>query len=161
MNTVFLQKICRCCLNESENLTNLFDSITGFDANVVIDGDFTYSDAIYLCTNIRCDIDITDANEQIIELPKLICEFCSKELRSALLFRSKCTTSDNLLREQTIGSCDELIFEHTPDEITKVEFIKINETNSLTVKNVEVCFDISSLKLFFLVGGFFTLFSYE
>lgn len=157
MNTVFLEKICRCCLNESENLTDLFDSITGFDPNVIIDGDFTYSDAIYLCTNIRCDIDITDANDQIIELPKLICELCSKELRSALLFRSKCTTSDNLLREQTIGSCDELIFEHTPDEITKVEFIRVIETNSSTVKSVEVCFDISSLKIFSLVRGFFKL----
>lgn len=146
MNTVFSQKICRCCLNESENLTNLFDIITGFDSNVVIEEDFTYFDAMYLCTNIRCDIDITDANEHVIELPKVICELCLQELRSALLFRSKCTTSDNLLHEQTIATCEELIFEHLPDEITKdginENAVEIIETKCSIQTHEKVCLRI-------------------
>lgn len=104
MNTVFLEKICRCCLNESDNLTNFTDQINiGEDENrFEIDSSLTYLDAMYLCTNLRYDVDLVDANDQIIEFPKAICDDCLLELRAALRFRAKCETSDNLLREQTI-----------------------------------------------------------
>lgn len=132
MNTIFLEKICRCCLNESDNLTNLFDPITDLDTNIILDETFTFSDAMYLCTNIRCDIHMTNINDAIIELPKFICDICLHELRSALIFRTKCVTNDNLLRDQIVVGCEEIIFE--PEETSKIEK---NENQSNSVQSNE------------------------
>lgn len=102
MNTVFLEKICRCCLNESDDMTtNLSDRTQGFGP-FIFDDNFTYSDLIYLCTNVRCDLDVVDSNDHIIELPRNVCENCLHELRAAFLFRQKCESSEQLLREQTL-----------------------------------------------------------
>lgn len=114
MNTVFLERICRCCLNESECMSSLFDRVGGIEP-FTFEQHFTFSDLIYLCTNVRCDIDVIDANEQIVELPRNICEQCLQELRATFIFRQKCESSDNLLREQTVG-----LGSHITEEI--VEF---------------------------------------
>lgn len=101
MNTVFLEKICRCCLNESDQLTNLFDPVIGIDIHIVLGDCFTYSDALFLCTNVRCDVDILDVNKHVVEFPRNLCDICKQELSAALSFRTKCKSSDSLLREQT------------------------------------------------------------
>lgn len=114
MNTVFLEKICRCCLNESEDLKNLFDCVTGIEL-FAFEPHFTYFDLIYLCTNVRCDLEVVDVNQHIVELPRNVCESCLQELRAAFIFRQKCESSEHLLREQTGG-----ISNHVTDE--SVEF---------------------------------------
>lgn len=114
MNTVFLERICRCCLNESECMTSLFDRVGGIEP-FTFEQHFTYSDLIFLCTTVRCDLDVIDANEHIVELPRNICDSCLQELRASFIFRQKCESSDNLLREQTVGQSS-----HITEEI--VEF---------------------------------------
>lgn len=122
MSTVFLEKICRCCLNESEDMTNLFDCVASIDS-FTFKQHFTYSDLIYLCTNVRCDLDVVDANEQIVELPRNVCDLCVQELKCSFVFRQKCESSDNLLREQTTGINHEEIveFDHTTDAAKKCQ----------------------------------------
>lgn len=102
MNTVFLEKICRCCLSESEDMIGLFDRVTGIE-QFIFEQNFTYSDLIYLCTNVRYDLDVIDGSEHVVELPQNVCETCFQELRLTFLFRQKCESSENVLREQTIG----------------------------------------------------------
>lgn len=93
MTTVLLEQLCRCCLNECVRPTQLAGRVTSFDANVILDENFTYADAIYMCTSIRCD-------EQGGQSPKSICDACLPELVTALLFRTKCLASDSLLRDR-------------------------------------------------------------
>lgn len=131
MNTLILEKICRCCLNENDPLTNLLDKFVDGDVN--FDPCLTFSDAILLCTNVRCDEDTIDANDQIIELPKTICERCLSELRIAVNFRAKCEASDNLLRQQIIDA-NHLVFEHFSVEET-VDHKQTNGSVLVTVTN--------------------------
>lgn len=136
MNTVFLEKICRCCLNESEDMTiNLSDHAMGF-GQFTFDDSFTYSHLIYLCTSVRCDC---DTNDHIIELPRHLCENCLHELRAAFLFRQKCETSEQLLREQTLVGIhrnenkeETIEFEHSTHESNRII------TNSYNVKLTKV-----------------------
>lgn len=93
MTSVLIEKLCRCCLNGCEQSTELFDRVLSFDANVILDDNFTYADAILMCTSIRCD-------ENAANLPKLICDICLQQLITALLFRTKCLASDSLLKDQ-------------------------------------------------------------
>lgn len=123
MNTVFLEKICRCCLNECDDMTNLFDRVAGIGV-FTFESNFVYSDLIYLCTNVRCDLDVLDTNEHIVELPRNVCESCLQELRSAFLFRQKCESSDQLLREQTVGTSS-----HITEEIVEIEHV-IDDRNA-------------------------------
>lgn len=124
MNTVFLERICRCCLNESDDVINLFDRVTGIE-QFTFEEHFTYFDLIFLCTNVRCDLDIVGSNEHIVELPQNMCETCLQELRTSFLFRQKCESSNNLLREQTTqtGNDDENI------EYNQISEAKIGDKN--------------------------------
>lgn len=124
MNTVFIERICRCCLDESEFMTNLFDQVTGI-GSFTFEQHFTYSDLIYFCTNVRCDLDVIDANEHTVELPQNVCEYCLQDLRAAFIFRQKCGCSDDLLREQTVGLGNPISEE-------------ISESNSLKIVKSEV-----------------------
>lgn len=159
MNTVFIEKICRCCLNESDSLTNFADKVSGIGDGFVIDPNLTYLDAMYLCTNLRCDIDLYDANDQIIELPKTICDSCLNELRAALNFRAKCETSDNLLREQTLGHTTSTVwgdslpeetvnFEQSAD-IGKSQLIEINTVSNAVSSPLVSKRKITQLKLIY------------
>lgn len=137
MNTVFLEKICRCCLNESEDMTiNLSDRAMGI-GQFTFDDSFTYSDLILLCTSVRCDLDVVDTNDHIIELPRHVCEICLHELRAAFLFRQKCESSEQLLREQTLvgisnDNKDQTIeIEHSNHEINR------NSTNLYNVESTK------------------------
>lgn len=132
MNTVFLERICRCCLNESECMSNLFDRVDRIEP-FTFEQHFTYSDLIYLCTNVRCDVDVMDANEHIVELPQNLCDSCLQELHAAFIFRQKCESSDNLLREQTLGSST-----HITEEI--IEFDQTTDgkkINKFTVEKID------------------------
>lgn len=93
MTTALLEQLCRCCLNECEQSTQLSGRVSSFDANVILDEHFTYADAIYMCTSIRCD-------QSTANSPKIICDTCLQELLTALLFRTKCLASDSLLKDQ-------------------------------------------------------------
>ncbi|XP_055303349.1 zinc finger protein 25-like [Sitodiplosis mosellana] len=139
MNTVFLERICRCCLNESESMSSLFDRVGGIES-FTFEQHFTYSDLIFMCTNVRCDLDVIDANEHVVELPRNVCELCLQELRAAFIFRQKCESNDHLLREQTVGlsshSTEEIVeFDQTTDDrkisktitIEKIDRILPNE----------------------------------
>lgn len=92
--------LCRCCLNEKSQLTNLCDKFV--DDELILDPDITNSDAIFMCTSVRYDEDnaniesVDDANE----LPKTICDVCLMELRIAVNFRVKCEASERLLQQQ-------------------------------------------------------------
>lgn len=137
MNTVFLEKICRCCLNESEYMRNLYDRVIAI-GSFSFEQHFTYSDLIYLCTNIRYDIDVISDNEHTVELPRNLCEVCLEELHTAFLFRKKCESSNNLLREQTVGQNS-----HITEEIIAFDQT-INDANSSSrkfeiINNNEVC----------------------
>lgn len=95
-----LANACRCCMNETEQMENLFDKF--IDVGPKIDPDLTYSDAIYLCTNIELDV---VANDDItVGFPQYICADCLHELRAALLFRAKCEETDALLRKHIDNS---------------------------------------------------------
>lgn len=104
-------------------MTNLFDRVAGIGV-FTFESNFVYSDLIYLCTNVRCDLDVLDTNEHIVELPRNVCESCLQELRSAFLFRQKCESSDQLLREQTVGSSS-----HITEEIVEIEHV-IDDRNA-------------------------------
>lgn len=121
MYTVFLEKICRCCLNEGDHLTDLFEKISENDLNPTKNNNFTYSDAMLLCANVRCDVDVVDVDEQVVELPKKICDVCIEELRVALLFRTKCETSDSILREQIIRSSPAIWVESSSETKQKIK----------------------------------------
>lgn len=113
MNTVFLERLCRCCLNESESMSSLFDRVSGIES-FAFDQHFTYSDLIFLCTNVRCDFDVIDTADHTIELPRNVCESCLQELRAAFIFRHKCESNDQLLRKQTVrlgsqGTTEEIV----------------------------------------------------
>lgn len=138
MSTVFLERICRCCLNESEDMTNLFDRVIRIES-FAFDEHFNYSDLIYLCTNVRCDLDVIDANEHLVELPRNVCDVCIQELRAVFIFRQKCESSDSLLREQTVG-----LSSHSTEEI--VEFdqtayatVPCKPPEECTFQNDKVC----------------------
>lgn len=161
MNTVFLEKICRCCLNESEDMTHLFDRVTGMDS-FTFEANFTYSDLIYLCTNVRCDLDVADTSEQLVELPQNICECCLQELRAAFIFRQKCENSEDLLREQTaqLGNrfTEEVIeFEQASDDIKGARLLEINAVESVKVNFfLEIYYEFliaSYCKYLLILGG--------
>lgn len=82
-------------------MINVFDCVASIE-QFTFEEHFTYSDLIYMCTNVRCDLDVVDTNEHIVELPRNMCVTCLQELRAAFLFRQKCESSDSLLREQTV-----------------------------------------------------------
>lgn len=135
MNTVFLERLCRCCLNESESMSSLFDRVSGIES-FTFDQHFTYSDLIFLCTNVRCDFDVIDTTDHIVELPRNVCESCLQELRAAFIFRHKCESNDHLLRKQTVrfGSNEIVEFDQITNEkigktftIEKIEEISPNE----------------------------------
>ncbi|XP_031628730.1 zinc finger protein 813-like [Contarinia nasturtii] len=128
MNTVFLEKICRCCLNESEYMTNLYDRVMAIES-FTFEQNFTYSDLIHLCTNIRCDFDVVDDNE-IVELPRNLCEPCLQELKTSFIFRKKVESSNNLLQKQTIGQT-----------VITEEIIELDQTINNSNNDKEKCDD--------------------
>lgn len=127
MDVVTIDLLCRCCLNEGQHLTNLHDRYV--DDELVLDPEITNSDAIFMCTNVRCDEN--DANngtdDQTNELPKTICSACLNELRVAVNFRVKCETTDRLLRQQQhqVTESNQLLFENfCVEEIVENEQIE-------------------------------------
>lgn len=123
MTTVLLEQLCRCCLNECVRSTQLTGRVTSFDANVILDENFTYADAIYMCTSIRCD-------ERDGQSPKSICDACMPELVTALLFRTKCLASDSLLRDRLSASDHEL--EQLPAKDVDDQGPELAESNERT-----------------------------
>lgn len=97
MDVSILANTCRCCMADCEQMHNLYDKFV--DIGSKIDPDLTYSDAIYLCTNI----DIYEMNgpddATVTGLPQYICDDCLRDLRVAVLFRAKCEETDALLRK--------------------------------------------------------------
>lgn len=146
MNTVFLEKICRCCLNESEDMTYLFDRVTAIEP-FTFDANFTYSDLIYMCTYVKCDLDVVDTNGHIVELPRNVCECCLQELRAAFIFRRKCENSEHLLREQTAPLSnnqytEEVVeFEQNDDDKKCARLLEINVVGSDTKVSFFSLFD--------------------
>lgn len=88
MEITITDQICRCCMAHGELIKNIHEKFIEPDA--IFDPEITYADAIYLCTNIRCDDN----------LPQLICSDCLDKLRVAIHFRAKCEETDVLLRKQ-------------------------------------------------------------
>lgn len=114
MDVVTIDLLCRCCLNDSKHLTSLYDKYV--DDDLVLDPEISNSDAIFMCTNVRCDE--SDSNneheDQTLELPQAICDACLGELRVAVNFRAKCEASDRLLRQQRnqVTESNQLLFEN-------------------------------------------------
>ena len=134
MNTVFLDRLCRCCLNESESMSSLFDRVSGIES-FTFDQHFTYSDLIFLCTNVRCDFDVIDTVDHVVELPRNVCESCLQELRAAFIFRHKCESNDHLLRKQTVR----LGSHGTTEEIVEFDQSMANEKigQTFTIEKIE------------------------
>lgn len=127
-------------------MSNLFDRVGGIEP-FTFEQHFTYSDLIYLCTNVRCDLDVIDANEHIVELPRNVCEQCLQELRAVFIFRQKCESSDNLLREQTVGLGNHITeetveFDHQTDDGKKInKSFKIERIDEILPNDERVFID--------------------
>lgn len=114
MDVVTIDQLCRCCLNDKTHLTSLYDKYV--DDELILEPEITNADAIFMCTNVRCDeIDLGHGNnDQTIECPETICDECLNELRVAVNFRAKCEASDRLLRQQRqqVTESNQLLFGH-------------------------------------------------
>lgn len=135
MDVVTIDALCRCCLSEKDHLTSLYDRYV--DDEIILDPEISNSDAIFMCTNVRCDESDTKigSDDQTIEMPKTICNVCLSELRVAVNFRAKCEASDRLLRQQrhhTITEANQLLFENfCVEEI--VEHDQVEEGTVLSI----------------------------
>lgn len=159
MDVVTIDLLCRCCLNENRRSTSLYDKYT--DDELVLDPEITYSDAIFMCTNVRFDeIESSNGNDnQTVEWPKTICDVCLNELRVAINFRLKCEDSDRLLRQQRhqIAESNQLLYENfCVEEIVENEQIDDGAVVTIVGGAVEaddttsgfVCVNCSMVRLY-------------
>lgn len=135
MDVVTIDLLCRCCLNEANHSTSLHAKYV--DDDLVLDPEITYSDAIFMCTNVRCDESDSGhgADDQMVELPKTVCDACLIELRVAINFRAKCEASDRLLRQQRqqITESNQLLFENfCVEEIVEHEQIEDDTVQTIS-----------------------------
>lgn len=143
MDVVSIDLVCRCCLNETRNLTSLSDKYV--DDDLVLDPEITNSDAIFMCTNVRCDENDTNNgnDDQTVELPQTICDECLGELRVAVNFRAKCEASDRLLRQERhqFAESNQLLFENfCVEEIVENEQIEDEAVVTIAEDTAE-CYD--------------------
>lgn len=99
MDVSILANTCRCCMTECESMQHLYDKFTNIELKM--DPNLTYSDAIYLCTNIEVNTDGGNGDDSVManSMPQYICAECLRELRVAIMFRAKCEETDTILRK--------------------------------------------------------------
>lgn len=85
---LMIDKICRSCMCESEEMHNVFERTSG-----PADDTMLLSDMLMACASIQ--IMTGDG------LPYLLCSTCEVKLSSAFEFKQQCEKSDNALRELT------------------------------------------------------------
>lgn len=124
MNNIPLDTVCRCCLSKTDEMRNIGENFV--EPDFVFEPEITYSDAIYLCTNIRCNSQ--DDNLQTMYFPHSICTDCLQKLRVAIYFRAKCEETDEFLRKQ-LGNIDVV----SGESITIAE---IEEHSEILTENV-------------------------
>lgn len=140
---VFLEDICRCCLNGTEDMTDLFD-IVDSDLNV-FERNITYSDLIYLCTSIRCDFGVVDSNNHIVELPRFLCRPCVQQLKAAYIFRRKFESIDKLIRNQIAGQISQPSVENDPNiDITQDDATDVSIVQTFCSR-FELCTELEAI----------------
>lgn len=132
---------CRCCMTEGVQMQSIFDKFIDIGPNII--PDITYTEAIYLCTNIQ--LDTIDDDDLTTGLPELICEECLRELRTAINFRAKCEETDALLRKSLNRNEQYILIKDEQIESAIVEEVEMRDEDSL-LKIEEAIRDDSSIQ---------------
>ncbi|XP_050501833.1 zinc finger protein 852-like [Diabrotica virgifera virgifera] len=90
---VVVEKICRCCMCENENMHNMFEKKNEENEE---DSSTLLSDMLVACASI--EVSSGDG------LPTSLCRGCEDKLKSAYEFRKLCQKSDTTLRDLTQDS---------------------------------------------------------
>nr|CAH7748700.1 unnamed protein product [Callosobruchus chinensis] len=83
-----IDKICRCCMFQNENMHNIFES-----KNPANHGAVLLSEMLVACASVEVKMDDN--------LPKSLCEVCREKLNNCYEFRTQCQKSDSRLRKLT------------------------------------------------------------
>lgn len=129
-------------MSEGEQMQNIFDKFLDVGPN--INPDITYSEAIYLCTNIQF-YTIDDDDDLATGLSQFICEECLRELRIAVNFRAKCEETDAVLRKSLDGNEQYVLIKEDQIESSTVEELELRDNDSL-LKIEEATQDDSSIQ---------------
>ncbi|XP_023017036.1 uncharacterized protein isoform X2 [Leptinotarsa decemlineata] len=87
---LMIDKLCRCCMRENENMHNIFEIKGGPDPT---EPTILLSDMLVACASIE----VTSGDG----LPNNLCEGCEEKLKNLYEFRRQCQKSDSALRELT------------------------------------------------------------
>ncbi|XP_057665944.1 zinc finger protein 420-like isoform X1 [Diorhabda carinulata] len=87
---LIIDKICRCCMCENENMLNMFEQKSEDEAE---DSTTLLSDMLVACASI--EVSSGDG------LPNKLCKGCEEKLKSAYEFRKLCQKSDSTLKDLT------------------------------------------------------------
>ncbi|KAJ8960776.1 hypothetical protein NQ318_020070 [Aromia moschata] len=111
---VFIDKICRCCMGESENMHNLFENKPDIESSFSV----LLSEMLIACASV--EVLFRDG------LPYNLCDSCKDKLLNAYKFRLQCQKSNSALRELcNAESKDNIMKEENilaqPDDICEQE----------------------------------------